>query len=1223
MNKKNGEDSIAVIGMSGSFPMANSIEELWGNLKNKKDCISKFSKEELIESGISEGVLDLDSYVRSKGVLPNAECFDAKFFRYSEAEACKIDPQQRLFLEHAWLALENAGVNIDKLDKEVSMIAGQGHLSYQNHIVKKFDVQSPEGFQTLIGNEKDFISTRVAYKLGLKGMSYDVQSACSTSLLAVHLAVQNLRSKQSDIVLAGGVSVTVPLKSGYHYLKGSIASSNGKCSPFSQSANGTVFSNGVGIVVLKRLVDAIEDNDFIYATIEGSASNNDGSDKVGFTAPSITGQKNVILKAQSDAKIKSNQVSFVETHGTGTEMGDPIEFEALKQAFEENRSAEGTVCRLGALKSNLGHLDASAGIAGFMKTVLALHHKEIPATINFDQPSPNINFGDSPFCINTESISWNESERFAGVSSFGIGGTNVHMILKNYDQACDGSIINYEKTNLFCFSAKTEESLHDQIKKFSGFINNKKDEDLLEISLALMNRPFFNLRRSFVANSREHLIEQLEQSVIDISKSDKRNKKICFSFPGQGTSYQGMVVDLYNENIQFRDILDHNLSKLTFVDSNDVRAVLLERDSEVNSELLKKTSIVQPAIFIVELSYAELLMKAGVKPTKLVGYSLGEYTAACISKVLSFTDALYLVEKRAELMERTEPGLMLSVFNDNKKSKLSKLEFVDVAISNPDHTIYAGDEARILDLEKECLEMGVAYNKVNTQYGFHSYLMDPILNDFETVLKNVETHPATIPYFSNFYGREIKKGETLDKSYWVSHLRKTVKFDQNIAELCQNNYVNIEIGPGRTISSILKKYKPEIDTIYTLKKEENSKDSFLNTVSVLWQKGVKIDLTGVLNLKGAAKIPVPGYSFSKTPYWYGNNAESISQLDKNETIIDVEEDSDSTVIDVDEDSDSTVSMIWKSNLGISSIKDTDDFFDLGGDSLLAIQTVSEINKKLSVDLSHHCILENPILSDFVKLTEQSDTDADNKLVNDTELLINISKENNKNTLFLIHPAGGTVFLYKELSKHLKRGVVGIQSMKMYDSEEVPSSIEEMCTIYLNQIQKHKPNGPYLLGGLSLGGVLAFEVAQQLKAKGESVECVFMMDSFGPGENDSHTWTSDKIKHYVKVVAPLAYDQMEKLPNPYNDSLTQLDNFALNYTQHMQLLNLNYQSKPYDGKVIYFRGIERDDFSHHHPEKSWLTKVIDLTVYNTKGNHVTLIEGQNGSDIAKLIEKELS
>ncbi|HEX8352728.1 MAG TPA: type I polyketide synthase, partial [Pyrinomonadaceae bacterium] len=810
-NDANGLE-IAIIGMAGRFPGAHDVEQFWRNVRDGVESITFFTDEELLAAGVAPEVLNEPNYVRAKGVLEDVEMFDAAFFGFNPREAEIMDPQQRVFLECAWHALENAGYDSERYGRPVGVYAGVGVNTYFLNLMSNEEIVRAVGtYQTFMGNDKDYLPTRVSYKLNLKGPSVGVQTACSTSLVAVHMACQALLSGECSMVLAGGVAATFPQKSGYLYQREGISSPDGHCRAFDARAQGTVAGNGVGIVVLKRLEDALADGDTVHAVIKGSAVNNDGSDKVGFTAPSIEGQAAVIRAAQIMAGVSAETITYVEAHGTGTSLGDPIEVAALTQAFRRSTRRE-RFCALGSVKTNVGHLDAAAGVTGLIKAALALRHRRLPASLHFAEEGAGLGLGGSPFFVNAEGRGWEAGgggRRRAGVSSFGIGGTNAHLVLEEAP-ATRPPGLSPRPFQLLTLSAKTATALDKATANLARFFEEHPDTNLADAAFTLhVGREEWPHRRVAVcrdARDAARSLRALDPQAVWTAKAEPGGAQVGMMFSGQGSQYAGMGRQLYECEATFREWVDRCAAPLQSHLGLDLRKVIFGPGA--TEEKLQQTALTQPALFVVEYALAQLFMSWGIRPQAMIGHSVGEYVAACLAGVFSLEDALRLVAARGRLMQSLPGGAMLML-------PLAEEEVVGLlvehaggalslaAVNGPAACVVSGPAEQVEALQGLLGERGVEGRRLRTSHAFHSWMMEPILEEFKAEVSRTRLAAPQIPYVSNLSGRWITDEEATDAEYWVRHLRQPVRFTDGIGELLRGGpRVLLEVGPGQTLCSL-------------------------------------------------------------------------------------------------------------------------------------------------------------------------------------------------------------------------------------------------------------------------------------------------------------------------------------------------------------------------------------------------------------------------------------
>ncbi|MEH2381699.1 MAG: SDR family NAD(P)-dependent oxidoreductase [Nostoc sp.] len=877
---------VAIVGMAGRFPGAKNIDEFWYNLLDGVESLSVFSDEELLSSGIDPAVLSHPQYVKAGPMLDDVEMFDASFFGYTPREAQITDPQHRLFLECAQEALDNAGYNPQIYKSPIGVYAGASTNIYLlKNLASNLELSELLGtFQTMISNENDHLSTLVSYKLNLTGPSVTVQTACSTSLVAVHLACQSLLSGDCEIALAGGVALQLPQKTGYLYQEGGILSPDGHCRAFDAKAQGTVGGSGVGIVVLKRLSLALADRDHIYAVIKGSAINNDGSLKVGYTAPSVEGQAKVIRSAQVTAEIEAETLTYVEAHGTGTVLGDPIEIEALTQAFRASTEKK-AFCAIGSVKTNIGHLDTVAGVTGLIKTVMALKHKLLPPSLHFDVPNPKIDFANSPFYVNTKVSEWKSKPfpRRAGVSSFGIGGTNAHVVLEEASTVQMGDIRSFHSRpwQLLLLSAKTSSALDTATKNLLDHLKQHPDLNLVDVAYTLgVGRRDFNYRRMLVCHDFEDAVNTLEalpDKRVLTNFQETRQRPITFMFPGQGAQYTNMASELYQVEPTFRSFVDQCCELLKPHLGLDLRHLLypISEQVELSTQQLNQTAITQSALFVIEYSLARLWIEWGVRPVAMIGHSIGEYVAACLAGVFSLEDALMLVAARGQLMQKLPPGAMLAVpLSVEQVQPILSEKLSLAAINEPSLCVISGSIQAVAQLESYLIEKGISSHRLHTSHAFHSEMMDSILEPFTLMVKKVDLKLPEIPYVSNVTGNWITAAQATDPSYWATHLRSSVRFTDGMQLLLQEpERILLEVGPGRTLSTLAKQHPQKaigqvvLNSLQHPKERQSDVEFLLTTLGQIWLAGIQVDWAGFYRHDQHYRIPLPTYPFERQRYW--------------------------------------------------------------------------------------------------------------------------------------------------------------------------------------------------------------------------------------------------------------------------------------------------------------------------------------------------------------------
>ncbi|MCP5105490.1 MAG: acyltransferase domain-containing protein, partial [bacterium] len=993
-NPENNENlnAVAVIGMAGRFPKAKNIDEYWRNIAAGIDCISFYSRAELLKAGIDARVLENPDYIKAKGEVEDVDVFDASFFGINAREAEVTDPQHRMLLECAWEAMENAGCDSSKFPGPIGVYAGKSMdyyllLNVYPRIKKEI---SSGSLQAAIGNDKDSLTTTISYRMNLTGPAITIQTSSSTSLVAVCVAAQSLLTYQCDIALAGGITAGPPIKSGYMYQAGGIWSEDGRCRAYDAGSTGFVPGSGMGMVVLKRLEDALSDGDNIWAVLKGFAVNNDGYNKVSYAAPSVDAQAEVVAEAQAVADVHPDTITYVEGHGTGTNLGDPIEMTALTQAFRAGTDKK-QYCALGSVKTNIGHLDNAAGVAGLIKTALALKHKKIPPSLHFKTPNPKVDFENSPFYVNTALKDWetNGFPRRAGVTSLGMGGTNAHVILEEAPEPPRPG--KSRPWQLMVLSAKTASALEKKTRELADYFKENPGLNLADsvYTLAVGRRDFAHRRLVLSRNLKNAAanLEKLTAGRVSDSVCNVSDKPVIFMFSGQGAQYVNMGRDLYQHEPVFKENIDKCAGYLKPLLGLDLREIIYpakKEDAAENTEKLTQTWLTQPALFTIEYSLARLWMDWGITPGGMIGHSIGEFAAACISGCMSLEDALKLVALRGRLMQDSEKGAMLAVgmpeagitaiLKENPAYKDLSL----AAVNSPENCVVSGNTETVEVLEKHLAEKDVFNRRLWTSHAFHSKMMEPIMSEFGEAVSKIKLNSPRIPFISCVTGTWITDEEARDANYWAGQIRKPVRFSDGTAEIIKDaDPVLLEVGPGNGLCLLSKHHKKDgvLSSLRHVKQTDSDMLFLLRTLGTLWLSGVNIDWNNYYKEENRKRVPLPTYPFERKRYWMealketpaGGEVETASVSDAGSSGR-VEEQPKEAETETGEDQkdfqprpelnneytaptneiEIVIVGMWEDILAVKPIGIEDNFFDLGGHSLLATLFLSRIQEEFQV-----------------------------------------------------------------------------------------------------------------------------------------------------------------------------------------------------------------------------------------------------------------------------------
>jgi acyl transferase domain-containing protein/thioesterase domain-containing protein/acyl carrier protein len=877
-----GAADIAIVGMAARLPGADTVEAYWNNLVQGISAIRPLDRETLIANGEAPHLVDRPDYVPFAAELKGYKAFDPEFFGFSPKEAAILDPQHRQFLEVSWEALENAAHMPENFDGSIGVFGGCGMGSYfYFNICSNRDLVDDTGMFLLrhTGNDKDFMTTRLSHVLDLKGPSVNVQTACSTSLVATHYACQSLLNGECDMALAGGVTIELPQGHGYLFKEGEILSPDGECHAFDHRAQGTVFGSGAGVVVLRRLEDAVADGDHIWAVIKSTAVNNDGAAKAGYLAPSVDGQANAVADAHALADISADTIDYVECHGTGTYLGDPIEVAALTEAFRETTDEVG-FCRIGSVKTNIGHLDTAAGVASLIKTSLSLHNRKLPASLGYEAPNPAIDFDGSPFQVNNRLQDWvsHKGPRRAGVNSLGVGGTNAHAVLEEAPMRAASEEADFP-FQILTLSARNKKALEAGSERLSDHLRTRMDQPLADVAYTLKEgRRAFEQRRVVVAETHAEAADLLaandRRRVFTHTALDR--PEVVFMFPGGGAQYAGMARDLYEVEPVFADWMDRGLDHLQAKLDYDIRALWLPEVGEepAADEALKQPSVQLPLIMITEYALAQLWISWGVRPAALVGHSMGENTAACLAGVIGFTDCIDLVHLRGQLFDTVPTGGMLSVALPAEELRGYLGDDLDLASVNaPGLSVATGPRAELDQLRNNLQAQDIDCQDVAINIAAHSRMLDPILDRFRAFLQGLDLRAPQIPFASNRTGQMITDQQATDPNYWVDHLRHTVLFADCIATLDQTpDRVFLEVGPGKALSS-LTQAQPDVTANRVISTLRHPQDDvaddvyFATMLGRLWAVGVDFDWGQFWGNARRNRVVLPSYAWQHQDYF--------------------------------------------------------------------------------------------------------------------------------------------------------------------------------------------------------------------------------------------------------------------------------------------------------------------------------------------------------------------
>ena len=993
------DNAIAVVGMAGKFPGANDLSAFWSNLRRGKESIVTLSDQELRDNGVSEKTLANPAYVRRAPLLDGIDEFDADFFGFPPLAAQVLDPQHRLFLQCAWHALEDAGCDPARFDGSIGVYGTSSPSGYLLHnLLSHRDPNAVLGeglnfdqFSLFLQNDKDFLATRISHAFNLRGPSIAVQTACSSSLVAVHLACLSLLSGECDMALAGGSSLCIPHRVGYFTSPGSMVSAVGHCRPFDVRGDGTVFGSGVGMVALKPLQAAIDAGDRIHAVIRGSALNNDGSAKMGYAAPNPAAQADVIAEAHAVSGIDSSTVSYVECHGTGTPLGDPIEIQGLRTAFEVSETPRAGPCLIGSVKSNIGHLEVAAGIAGLIKTILCLKNKAIPATLHYTSPNPELRLDQSPFVVQSKYGAWeSDGVRRAGVSSFGVGGTNAHVVLE--EAPAVPAHTEPAGPQVLLLSAQTAAALGESRTALANALGSPDAPDLSDVAYTLAGRRKHNVTMAAVVHDREDAVSVLRAAEHDnvfvgesgtdgAEKAKSTSDRVVFLLPGQGAQHIGMAKGLYDTEPVFAEHFD----TCTAGFRNEMGVDLHTEIFGGSATDLERIDRSQPALFTVEYALARLVDTYGVRAGAYIGYSTGEYIAATLAGVFDLETAIKTVSLRARLMHESPPGAMVAVAVGPDEIAQYLAPGVELsAVNDPGNCVVAGPKDEIRAFSQRLTEAGIPVRRVRATHAFHSSSMDPMLPEFQEFLSRQQLRAPSTPLLSNLTGTWLTDQQVTDPATWTRQISSTIRFVEELdVVLSEPGRILVEIGPGGSLTgSAIRhpKWSSGHRTIRLMRhpiQNADDRDTFLRALGELWSAGVDVDWTPRRPAQPHL-VSLPGYPFARQRHWVEPKhtvwANIPAATNGSPVGAGAGSGADSATGDVartgGSQTEATLQRIWSQCLGVNSVDRSANFFDMGGDSLMAISiAMAAANEGLTI--TPQDMYEHPTLASLTAAVDAS------------------------------------------------------------------------------------------------------------------------------------------------------------------------------------------------------------------------------------------------------------
>ncbi|NTW56574.1 MAG: amino acid adenylation domain-containing protein [Chlorobiaceae bacterium] len=1249
--------AVAIIGMAGRFPEAGNVEEYWRNLCEGRDCISFFSRAELLAAGVPPEMADDPDYVPANGILREHDRFDAEFFGVPAREAEVMDPQQRLLLEESWHAFEDAGLDPAAIEGRVGVFIGSSLNTYlfENVLPHRNVVENLGSFAVMISNDKDFSATRVSYKLGLRGPSMSVNTACSTSLVAIHQAVTAIHDGQCELALAGGACVRSRQVDGYNYELGGILSRDGSCRAFDAGATGMIGGNGVALVLLKPLEQALADGDHIHAVIRGIAVNNDGSDKIGFTAPSITGQSMVIRDALQRAGVEPETVLYAETHGTGTKLGDSIEVAALAENYASARRKQPLF--IGSVKTNIGHLDSAAGAAGLIKAVLSLYHKTLVPSLHFREPNPQIPWPGDRMLVSTDTCRWEggNAPLRASVSSFGIGGTNAHAILEEPPARLSDAVSDDGSPRLLLFSGKNEHALQANAGAFAEWLERHGDGSLNDAAYTLaFGRRHWEFRGAVLAASEDEARDLLSDPLVTVDSAEN----VAFMFSGMGAHHPGMGSSLYGRSQVFKDCIDECAAILVPILGLDIRTLLLASYHDASaSELLNQHQIGQPAVFTLEYALAMFWIEMGVRPSVLIGHSLGEWVAACVAGVFSLPDALRIVSLRGKLMEAQQKGGMLAVHLAEPEVISILPDGLDIAtVNSSDQVVVAGPVEMIERFSAELRRTHVQCKLLQVHLAAHSSLMEPALEPLRAAIEAVPRNapdPA-MAVVSNITGTYVPTGELQSPAYWTSHLRQCVRFADGLATLWScPKLALLECGPGNTLCNIAQRdvRKPDnrmlATTIYGDGSMEGEWRGLLNTAGILWTAGLPVDLKKLFGLLGSSghRIPLPGYAFQRRRYWLSEAATpGVAAIAP--AVAEVAGSAPAPTVSNLSPTEEQVILFMQELLGPVSLGRHRDFFLCGGNSLLAVRLASRLRAVFGIPVTPREVMKERTPAKIAALIEDTGASSKAHRTADSSVVLLAKGNIDLPPIVLVHAVGGGIFIYRELLQALDTShpVYGLQAPGLWDDSAPIEGVRCQAEHYHACLVRAGVDRPVMLAGSSYGGLVCYELDRLYRASGHKPAILALFDSPGPGhmparmesEAEICAWMLSRdmpgrsyeadlermigLDHEGRVALLLEEIRKDFMPYATDREVSSLLRvFSQNLANMWQWL-----PEPHDTSILFFKAQEYIRMLAESPELAWVPLASGgLDIITVPGDHSSMLSFPHVCGIADDINRRLS